>query len=286
MKKIVNLIGINSKYVSDKLYGVEIEVEGKHLPNPDNTPGMWRVERDSSLKTAEAWEYVMKGPEYLTGVKGALDALQGVYNALGSQVHDSVRAGVHVHMNVQKWNIKQLLTFSICYYVLEDHLLRWCGENREGNLFCLRTRDAEYVLFQILKVLTERNIKYLQNDIIRYSSLNYCSLFKYGTIEFRGMRGTPDLETIFKWVQMIDELRTTSQGFGSPVEVLDFLSGSGEEDLMKTLLPSFYKDLVAKDSATVIRNSARRVQMIAYGIDWAALEKPRVNPFEIEKGGL
>src|SRR5687767_9863504 len=111
MKPIKVLAQVNPKYISDSTYGVEIEVEGVRLPGPDETPGMWRCERDSSLKTAEAWEYVLKYPTTLSGVKQALGALNDAYKGKKTKVHDSVRAGVHVHMNVQEWDIRQLMTF-------------------------------------------------------------------------------------------------------------------------------------------------------------------------------
>lgn len=279
MKPIKILAGVNPKYISENTYGVEIEVEGVRLPEPGEVSGIWRVERDSSLKTAEAWEYVLKYPCTLDGVKEALELLKAAYKAKKSKVHDSVRAGVHVHMNVQDWDIKQLMTFSTIYYLLEDQLLKWCGENREGNLFCLRTKDAEYVLFQIMRALGERNLKHLQNDVIRYSSLNFCSLFKYGTIEFRGMRGTPDLDLVYTWNCIIDELRTSSLKFNSPADVLNQFSGDGETSFIKNILPNYYRLIECKDQDKLLRNAARRVQMIAFGVDWKEITRDPINPF-------
>lgn len=286
MRKIVELVGINPAYISKNLYGVEIEVEGVRLPKQDHLPvDLWRVERDTSLKTAEAWEYVMTRPQMIGGVYQSIDILQAAYNSRSSIVHESVRAGVHVHMNVQDWNIKQLMTFATCYYMLEDILIHWCGENREGNLFCLRTKDAEYVLFKVLQTLQERKLSHLKYDLIRYSSLNYCSLFKYGTIEFRGMRGTPDLSLIKTWVAIIDQLRTSSLNFNSPTDVLNWFSGDGEEQFIATLLPDYHQLFKCPDKDRVIRNAARRVQMIAFGVDWDSFDKPAINPFS-NGGGL
>lgn len=286
MRKIVELVGINPAYISKNLYGVEIEVEGVRLPKQDHLPvDLWRVERDTSLKTAEAWEYVMTRPQMIDGVYQSIDILQAAYNSRNSIVHESVRAGVHVHMNVQDWNIKQLMTFATCYYMLEDILIHWCGENREGNLFCLRTRDAEFVLFKVLQTLQERKLSHLKYDLIRYSSLNYCSLFKYGTIEFRGMRGTPDLSLIKTWVAIINQLRTSSLNFNTPTDVINWFSGDGEEQFIATLLPDYHQLFKCPDKERVIRNAARRVQMIAFGVDWDVLGQAPINPFS-NGGGL
>lgn len=286
MRKIVELVGINPAYISKNLYGVEIEVEGVRLPKQDHLPvDLWRVERDTSLKTAEAWEYVMTRPQMIDGVYQSIDILQAAYNSRNSIVHESVRAGVHVHMNVQDWNIKQLMTFATCYYMLEDILIHWCGENREGNLFCLRTRDAEFVLFKVLQTLQERKLAHLKYDLIRYSSLNYCSLFKYGTIEFRGMRGTPDLSLIKTWVAIINQLRTSSLNFNTPADVINWFSGDGEEQFIATLLPDYHQLFKCPDKERVIRNAARRVQMIAFGVDWDGFGQAPINPFS-NGGGL
>lgn len=174
MKTIKQMVDINNSYISDKLYGLEIEVEGINLPT--SISPHWRVERDDSLKTEEAWEYVTKKPHNLPEMSLRIRELDEAYSQCGSLVHDSVRAGVHVHMNVQDWNIKQLMTFAICYYGLEDVLMKWCGENREGNLFTLRTKDAEFILFKLVQTMQERNLNILNTDVIRYASLNFLSL--------------------------------------------------------------------------------------------------------------
>jgi hypothetical protein len=288
MKTINQLVAIPSKYLSsDKLYGVEIEVEGESLPSPDTSIKGWRVEQDTSLKTEEAWEYVTTGPDTLEGVKTRLNALESKFNLLGSTIYNSVRAGVHVHMNVQDWNVKQIMTFATCYYILEDILLKWCGQNREGNLFTLRTKDAEYILFKLHDMLKNRNLKLLETDIIRYASLNYLSLFKYVTIEFRGMRSTDDLNLIYKWVVILDELRQTSQQFNTPVDVVTAMSGDGEENFIRKLFPVNWSTLLENNShyETSVRQACRRVQMIAFGVDWTALSQPKINIFK-EGGGL
>lgn len=284
MKKIKTLASVPGGYLSeDKLYGVEIEVEGEHLPT-DLPTKWWRIETDSSLKTEEAYEYVTNGPDTLDGVKKRIDMLRAAYERNNTEVYDSVRAGVHVHMNVQDWDVKQLMTFSVCYYIVEDVLLRFCGENREGNLFTLRARDAEYVLFKLIECLNTRNLAVLKNEIIRYASLNYCSLFKYGTVEFRGMRGTGDLDAIIEWVEVIDELRKSSLDFSTPVEVMEYMSGGGERLFLQKLFPTKYHLFDSDDLDSRIRNSARRIQMLAYGTDWEALSKPNVNIFLQDQG--
>lgn len=277
MKTIRELTGVK-RTVGD--YGVEIEVEGKNLPR--QLGDVWRVEKDGSLKTAEAWEYVMPKPLDLLGVKKSLDYLAMSYLAHKSQVDESIRAGVHVHVNVQEWNIKQLMTFATAYYIIEDVLMNWCGPDREGNLFCLRTKDAEFILFRLYKTLSSRNLKHLNNDVIRYASLNFLSLFNYGSVEFRGMRGTGNLDTIYDWVRIIDDLKNASLKYDSPNDLMAAMSGDGGLAFFEAILPTTHTLFDKKGIEESVRSAARRVQMIAFGIDWTTLSTPSINIFASE----
>lgn len=278
MKTIRELVGVKA---TEGNYGVEIEVEGKSLPT--RFPDIWRVEEDGSLKAEEAHEYVMKKPANLAGVRAALDLMQQAFDECKSEVDESIRAGVHVHMNVQTWNMKELMTFVMIYYIIEDVLMEWCGPNREGNLFCLRTRDAEYVLFRLIKTLRSRDIKLMNDEIIRYSSLNFCSLFRYGSVEFRGMRSTGDLNTIFDWVNIIDDMAASSRKFSSPVDVLASMSGEGGLAFFESMLPNTHHLFDKTTIEDRVREAARRVQIVAYSTDWESLNGKSINPF-VQKG--
>lgn len=262
--------------------GIEIEVEGKNLPGFLND-SIWRVDKDGSLK-GESYEYVTPLPVSLEGVKAALDYLKEAYKANKTVVYESVRAGVHVHQNVQNLTLKQLFTFIISYYVLEDVLVEWCGENRVGNHFCLRTRDAEYVLFKLLDAVEKRKLGGLKTDNIRYSSLNVCSLFKYGSIEFRAMRGTGNLDDIYTWASVINDIYNASLKFSDPLEVVLSVCNIGESTLLKKLLPNTFKNFIGiRDYEHMIREGARRVQMVAFAQDWAQFDRPSKNPFTEEE---
>src|SRR5690606_22445922 len=126
--------------------------------------GGWFVTMDGSLKAAEAYEYVLPAPDSLNNVHEHIFNLRSAINRNGGTVYDSVRAGVHVHINVQDMTLKQFFTFVTCFYSIEDLLVRWCGESREGNLFSLRTGDAEFPLFQLVQAIEERNLRHLNTE--------------------------------------------------------------------------------------------------------------------------
>lgn len=280
MKNILQSLGLEGRETKGE-WGVEIEVEGENLPN--KFPGReWRVEHDGSLKAAEAYEYVTK-PLSIEGVRKALDVLEKAYKECSSDVHESVRAGVHVHMNVQTYSAKELFTFTTVYFIVEELLVKWCGENREGNLFCLRSSDAEYILFALQEAIEHKSWRHIKTDNLRYCSLNFQSLFKYGSLEFRSMRSTPDLDIIYEWVKILEELRDNAKLFASPLDVMMSFSGDGEAQFLRRLFPTKHHLFTYPGYETIIRRACRRVQMLAFTIDWDTIDRPSNNPFLVQQ---
>lgn len=280
MKNILQTLNLRP---TEGEWGVEIEVEGSDLPQQFRGRE-WRVEHDGSLKAEEAFEYVTPKPLSKAGVRASLDVLEAAYVKCGSEVDESVRAGVHVHMNVQQFTAKEVFTFATLYFIMEELLVKYCGENREGNLFCLRSQDAEYQLFAIQEAVETKNWANIKTDNLRYASLNFQSLFKYGSLEFRSMRSTRNLDLIYQWVEILEELRDSSLKFKSPVDVMMSFSGEGEEAFLKRTFPTKWKLLTFPDYERSIRKACRRVQMLAYTIDWDNIGKPSNNPFLGEGG--
>jgi hypothetical protein len=246
-------------------WGVEIEVEGKRLPQ--RIKG-WRVEHDGSLKGEEAYEYVTPKPQSRKGVDEALKALEAAYKLNDSRVDESVRAGVHIHMNVQDYSVKEVFTFATLFFIVEPVLLKWCGENRDGNLFSLGTSHAEYQLFALQEALENKNWRALRTDNLRYAALNFQSLFKYGSLEFRSMRSTPDLNLIGDWVDILEELRDSAKKFSSPYDIMMSFSGEGEANFFRRVFPKHHAMLTFNGYEGLIRQAIRRVQMLAFTIDW------------------
>lgn len=252
--------------------GLEIEVEGSNLPTPSytgkNFNRFWRVERDGSLR-GESYEYVLNNPIPPAQVRTALRALEVAYEREGSRVNDSNRAGVHVHINVQELTRVQLATFCTAFLVLEEPLVRYCGKHREGNHFCLRAKDAEFMMYMLERGFRSSNLNGLHNNIIRYSAMNLNSLSQYGSVEFRSMRSTRDLTQIEHWAKMLNRLLDGSMTFDSPQELIDSMSSDGYEMLLETLVGKGHAERLTHEGiGSSILRGVRNVQDMAYSIDW------------------
>ena len=201
MRKLITILRNYNVPETDGDIGVEIEVEGENLPQPNedcllrNFTNFWNIVKDGSLR-GEAWEYVFKRPASRETYKRVLSYFTQQMEDKGSRFHDSVRAGIHIHINVQNLTVKELFNFLVTYYIMEEYIINRCGEGRQGNLFCLRSQDAPYILFSLYRAFRDNSCQEIATDLVRYSSLNVISLFKYGSLEFRALRTTPDMKII------------------------------------------------------------------------------------------
>lgn len=261
----------NLQQKEDGDIGVEIEVEGINLPNMKS---YWRNERDGSLAGAENREYVLAKPMTLDGVKKALRYMEGQFERYQTTIDDAVRAGVHIHINCQQLTLTELYNFITCFLLLENLLVKWCGKTREGNLFCLRGKDASYLISRLISAIKDKRriLGLLHSDQLRYAALNVKALGDYGSLEFRSMRSTRDLGKIEQWATILLNLRESAKKFANPQEIIQKFSMEGPATFAKGLLGDFWesvsdlyksKDEMNKD----LYEGMRMAQDVAYGVD-------------------
>lgn len=286
MKTVAQWFKLHPSKLCAGQIGLEIEVEGVGLPRPAR---FWKVDADASLR-GESCEYVLKKPLSLPQAKLAIDHLGECYTEASTVVHESVRAGVHVHINCQDLNIVQLYTFMTLYLALEPLLVHYCGSTREGNLFCLRSQDADYLLWALTHAAQSKDFLSLDDENLRYASMNVMALASYGSLEFRAMRGTADLEAIWIWVKMLHILKLKAQAYDSPADIIFDMSGRGAEEFARHVLgDDLYPHVYVGKASTrkLVMEGIRSAQDVAYCCDWEEFKnmKASVNPFLMAKLG-
>jgi len=219
--------------------GLELEVEGDNLPM--DIPKYWRVEGDGSLRGG--MEYVLKEPTSREAVDRDLTHLFKAFERNESVLSLSNRTSLHVHLNVQEFTKDQVYNFIILYLILEDALVRWCGEGREGNLFCLRAKDAEYLIDLLEESRFRNKLRMLATDQIRYASINCSALYKYGSLEFRAMRGTDSPEDILKWVNILLRIKDAALTYNLTAQIVDGYSEGGEHYFCQQILGPYFEEL-------------------------------------------
>lgn len=242
--------------------GVEIEVEGRDLPG--ETPEAWRAEVDGSLRGGGV-EYVLKKPCKYDKVDRHINRMYNHIIKSGGKMRLSPRCGVHIHINVQEWTLNQVMTFIVLYLVVEDLLVRWCGEDREGNIFCLRGRDAEYLYDVLVKVMETQNLNVRDwADNMRYSSMNISALRKYGSLEFRSLRTPEDPQRIKRWIDLLLCVQRASKDFSHPAAVVEGMSNAGGEAFVRMIFGRLAYEVMVPDVEAMLYDGARAVQEIVY----------------------
>lgn len=225
---------LNKKFVEGE-YALEIEVEGRSLPHVDNR--YWVTTQDGSLR-GEAQEYVSNGPQLKANIPAAIDNLLKHFEDNGSVLDMSYRTSVHVHMNILNLTLEELITLVYLYYVYEELLVKFCGEGRVGNRFSLRLRDAEGILDNVLHAFKDnagvlryhagsRQRAEVYGNEVRYSALNLAAIPKFGSLEFRSMRGTTDKDVLLMWVDLLDCLKQAALRFKTAKAIKHYMDNVG-----------------------------------------------------------
>jgi hypothetical protein len=258
-------------YAYDNVYdpdfeiGIEIEMEGRGLDIPRNR--FWNCKVDGSLR-GESREFISNGPmrREIVGLK---------LNMLQDRLHRAVlapsdRCGVHIHINCQYLTFHEVFNFMFLYLVLEEVLVSYCGESREGNMFCLRASDAEYFVDRMIECKRTSDLRSLikdGGDQIRYASINPGALFKFGSLEFRALRTPTDLTEIEEWMWILTKVKDAALSLDDPMQVIEDYSGMGEDRFLEHIMGADLSLLLqkrVKNIPTKVLNGIRLVQDIAY----------------------
>jgi len=222
------------KMITDKDIGIEIEVEGRDLPNIKSK--FWESVGDGSLRNGI--EYRSYGPQYLQDLPMILEEIHNYLKE--SKLDFSFRTSTHIHMNMTQETVGTIQTVAYLYLLFEDAFLRYAGESRTGNRFCLGFKDAEGVVNDVLTMLNDENIMNIEGDHSRYASMNIAALSEHGTLEFRALRGTIDNKIITPWIDSLFRLRSIARTLHSPSRAYNMLMDQGVEKFSKYIFKGYY----------------------------------------------
>lgn len=208
--------------------GLELECEGKNLYM--SPISFWKAVPDHSLRPVgehQPVEYVLREPLPRTQIGEALDYLEARLQGAKSELIFSHRTSVHVHVNCQTLSMRELAQFLCLYFIFEDLLVEFSGNERKGNLFCLRAKDAEFQIEMLTKAYRTFNFGDVFNQNYRYSACNLASLSAHGSLEFRSMRGTVDKAVIQDWIRLLLHLKDRAMMFSTPAHIADLFTKMG-----------------------------------------------------------
>lgn len=252
--------------------GVEIEVEAEALLPEVNSKG-WKTKEEGSLRGVGR-EYVTTKPMSIGVLRERLDYIEDRIRreSVGLQ-EGSPRTSVHVHVNITDQELPHIWNQVVAFWLFENVLVRYCGEEREGNLFCLRLKDSEGIIADVFRDLKSK-VPFVSfvPDNTRYAAQNLAALEQFGSIEYRSMRGTVSAELIYEWASELVNLRNNSRMFSNPIELMDtYYRTEKPSDFMYRF---FSREFVARlkvnyrDIDDLIEENLGAVIPVAYHHDW------------------
>jgi hypothetical protein len=176
------------------IMGLELEIENFRYDTPVYAT---RHEEDGSLRNNGC--EVITSPIRHKYLRSLLDKVVKTHRLTEDNYSD--RTSVHVHVNVQDMTEPQLATLFLTYQSVERLLFSFVGEERENNIFCVPLYQAGIATGFVSETPTEflRGLRRWQ----KYTAFNVIPVSEQGTVEFRHLYGTCDVDTICNWLNLI-----------------------------------------------------------------------------------
>lgn len=248
--------------------GIEVEMEGANFPLQDINS--WYSREDGSLRGDQedsSREFVLIRPCKREDVANRVASLKSDLEEEQSVINESIRTSVHVHVNIRNLTTVQLYNFIFTYLIFEDLLMKYAGEEREGNLYCLRASDAEYLITEIARAIETKDLRTFNTDNVRYSSMNLKAVVKYGSLEFRGLPFSGDFDSIEVWTKLLLAVKDYALTLDTPRNLVDNISKLGPQRLAKDVFKDLI-DILPQGHWNTMIEGVRRIQKLVYMTEW------------------
>ncbi len=224
--------------------GIEIEAELDRRFDPEEYSDYWTAKDDGSLR-GHGVEFVLERPHKIDDVPMVMDDWKSWTK--GSRAKKSPRTSVHVHFNMLGHTIPEILNFLGGFWLAEDWLMPFCGPSRRGNLFCLSGSRANNLPQNIISWLKTQQPTFRQwtdMEQAKYSSINPCTLPKFGSVEIRTMQGLYDKDLILQWIMELWKLKSHCVQFSNPKEFLAYYEGIPKLAWLREIFSKdFFRDI-------------------------------------------
>lgn len=270
-QKICKSIGV--KEVEGNKVGIELELEGRNVGLADVATKGWGRHHDGSLR-GESIEYTTNGAVTIDTAKTLVESLFKKFLENKVVFNDSIRTSTHVHLNFSDKPVKHVLNFFTLFTMLEELLQFYSGEDRKGNVFCISTREAEGIVPLLVEGLTNGTFRIFAGDRFKYAACNLSTLYRFGTVEVRTMRGATSAEQVNNWIDILNDLYVYAcTKMKSPAELIQNLSFFGANELLRQIFkPENLQRLLKEFPRThelhySLMEGARILQVFAYSFD-------------------
>lgn len=285
--------------------GLELEIEGvdllrdrdiENIVSPE-TAAHWQTTHDGSLRNG-GLEYVLTKPIKTSEIRHMVGSLFDRMATYGSIVQNTNRCSTHVHVNAAGLKINHVTSVLALWSTFGHAFIRWCGEERTHNHFCLSVQDEDSLLEAWESYLVTGDEPTGQG--LKYTALNILPLWTLGSLEFRCGSAPDEADKVVHWAKMCNAIvRYAADHFSNPMDIAYALSEQGPRELLRSILVSanlgphttdrIFRELTNEINFDKISMDCfRDCQHLVMGYNWHQLldkiEAPFVpNPFAAER---
>jgi hypothetical protein len=225
-------------------FGIELETS---TVRPYTMPKLsfWEAKGDQSLRDFGI-EYVLRTPKDYKAVPKTLKHFDDTMEESTIRFHNDVYCSTHVHINIKKFTPQQLLNLICLWILFEDTLLSYCGEDRDGNLFCLKNKQAEFIYYSLCKNLADSNninrVFTFSSGTFKYGAINLATISTLGSLEVRCHPAfSSKAMEIMPWVDILKALKEAALSYESPEDLVNSLLSTTNEEFFTSIFGELVK---------------------------------------------
>lgn len=257
-EKIYEVTGIKPNLRTGNFFGVEIETEARSwdtFPNDirdlikfqgcvfESLTG-WRRVIDGSLREVGN-EFIFRAPSPKDQTVKKIKDFFTVFKET-EFIKDTPNTSNHVHIDFRNSTIRDVKAFILLWFILEEEILKYCGDEAHSNLYSIPIRYATDLLFGV-KELFESYKFHIKTTRYRYSALNICSLSSLGTLEVRAFRDNLKEKELLCFIDFLDEFKSLTETLDIH-DIMIIFNESGKQGLKDLFKTPFLKDDVIKET--------------------------------------
>ena len=228
--------------------GLELEYEDCRISRlTQKDVPLWMFATDHSLRNSGI-EFVSK-PLPRKSIRTQIDRMLEV--AKLAECNPNKRCGYHVHVNCTHLTWNELYCFVVYYTLLEPLLFKHFAPGREVSHFCVPTwtnialtenlyHDGQVLrtgipipwkstaengctLTDMMKAVTASKYGPTRLEMLstpKYGAMNFNSLNRFGTLEFRQAPSSLDPEFLEKWALLLLDIQAEAIKYNEPTDIM------------------------------------------------------------------
>ena len=210
--KLLDIFPLGNSWLADAtcfVAGVECEIEDvKAHPKEALALQLFKADKDGSLRGKAdkdcGYEYISKpmpGPQLIE----AFALLHQDLKFLENGDPFSHRTSTHVHVNCQSLETGHIISIMKLYALFEEFFFMMVKSNRRDNIHCVPLTETP------LPAMYGSTLEKLVVNWHKYTAFNMKPLRELGTIEFRHLHGTGDVQEFTQWLGVLERLWVLGQ---------------------------------------------------------------------------